>query len=176
VERWPIERLIPDARNARTHSAEQVAQIAASMREWGWTNPVLVDEAGSVIAGHGRILAARQLGFTEVPVMVAEGPRRAEQAAYLIADNQLGLNAGWDFGLLKSELQGLRDWDFDLGLLGFKDLDALLAKAGLTDPDEAPEPPQVPVSALGDVWLLGPTGWFAATARLLKPLLGRLTG
>jgi uncharacterized protein (TIGR02217 family) len=125
------------------------------MREWGWTNPVLVDEAGSVIAGHGRILAARQLGFTEVPVMVAVGWTEAQRRAYLIADNQLGLNAGWDFGLLKSELQGLRDWDFDLGLLGFKDLDALLAKAGLTDPDEAPEPPQVPVSALGDVWLLG---------------------
>jgi hypothetical protein len=150
VERWPIERLIPDARNARTHSAEQVAQIAGSMREWGWTNPVLVDEAGSVIAGHGRILAARQLGFTEVPVMVAVGWTEAQRRAYLIADNQLGLNAGWDFGLLKSELQGLRDWDFDLGLLGFKDLDALLAKAGLTDPEAAPEPPQVPVSALGD--------------------------
>jgi ParB-like chromosome segregation protein Spo0J len=107
VERWPIGRLIPDARNARTHSPEQVAQIAGSMREWGWTNPVLVDEAGSVIAGHGRILAARQLGFTEVPVMVAVGWTEAQRRAYLIADNQLGLNAGWDFALLQSELIAL---------------------------------------------------------------------
>ena len=100
VERWPIERLIPYARNARTHSDAQVDQIAASIREWGWTNPVLVGEDGTIIAGHGRVLAARKLAHPEVPVMVAAGWSEAQKRAYALADNKLALNAGWDEELL----------------------------------------------------------------------------
>jgi len=156
VERRPLALLVPNARNARTHSAEQVTQIANSMREWGWTNPVLVDEGGAIIAGHGRVLAAVELGFADVPVMVAQGWSEPQKRAYALADNQLALNAGWDMDTLADELRGLKEWDFDLSLLGFADLDALLARgAGLTDPDAAPEAPAVPVSQLGDVWLLG---------------------
>jgi ParB-like chromosome segregation protein Spo0J len=119
VERRPISSLKPAARNARTHSDEQVRQIAESMREWGWTVPVLVDEGGAVIAGHGRLLAAGRLGLTEVPVMVAEGWTEAQKRAYLIADNQLMLNGGWDIGVLEGELGTLREWGFDTSLLGF---------------------------------------------------------
>ena len=96
VERWPLDRLIPYARNARTHSEEQVAQIAASIREFGFTNPVLIDEAGGIIAGHGRVLAARKLGIADVPVMAAIGWTEAQKRAYVIADNKLTENAGWD--------------------------------------------------------------------------------
>lgn len=157
VERRPIASLIPYASNSRTHSDQQVAQIAASMKEWGWTNPVLVDEAGMIIAGHGRVLAARKLGLAEVPVMVAEGWSEAQKRAYVLADNQLALNAGWDMDVLKNELAGLKEWEFDLSLLGFADLDALLAEKteGLTDPDDVPDAPVNPVTVLGDVWLLG---------------------
>src|SRR4029077_12042689 len=104
VERQPIAALVPYARNSRTHSPEQVAQIAASIREWGWTVPVLVDEGGGIIAGHGRVLAAHQLGVTEVPVMVARGWSKAQKQAYVLADNKLTLNAGWDDALLRIEL------------------------------------------------------------------------
>jgi hypothetical protein len=127
VSRRPIGELIPYARNARTHSDAQVAQIAASMKEWGWTNPVLIGEDGVIIAGHGRVMAARQLGFTEVPVMVADGWSEAQKRAYVLADNQLAMNAGWDIEMLGNELKGLAEWDFDLSLLGFENLDALLA-------------------------------------------------
>jgi hypothetical protein len=112
VERWPIDRLIPYAKNSRTHSEAQIAQLAASMKEWSWTNPVLADEAGGVIAGHARILAARQLGYAEVPVMVARGWSDAQKRAYVIADNQLALNAGWDRELHPVSRAG------DLWLLG----------------------------------------------------------
>ena len=158
VERRPIEGLIPYARNSRTHSDAQVAQIAASMKEWGWTNPVLVDESGMIIAGHGRVLAARKLGFREVPVMVATGWTDAQKAAYVLADNQLALNAGWDADMLHNELTDLQGKWFDLDLLGFSDIDALLAgkgNAGLTDPDAVPEANARAVAVLGDVWLLG---------------------
>jgi len=157
VERRPLDALVPFAANARTHDAKQVAQIAASMREWGWTNPVLVDEAGTIIAGHGRVMAARTLGFSEAPVMVASGWSEAQKRAYVLADNQLALNAGWDAALLGSELRGLEEVGFDLELLGFGNLDALLSDpaAGLTDPDDVPAPPADPVTLLGDVWLLG---------------------
>src|SRR4051794_15790274 len=100
VERWPIARLIPNLRNARTHSTEQVDQIAASIQEWGWTNPVLVSDDGTIIAGHGRVLGARRLGLTEAPVMVATGWTDAQIRAYAIADNKLALNAGWDEAVL----------------------------------------------------------------------------
>ena len=159
IERRPLDGLIPYARNARTHSEEQVAQIAASMREWGWTNPILVDEDNGIIAGHGRLLAARKLGFTEAPVMVARGWSEAQKRAYVIADNKLALNAGWDNALLSAELGELQGLGFDLGLTGFAELelDALLVEQteGLTDPDEVPEAPAEPVTKLGDVWLLG---------------------
>jgi ParB family chromosome partitioning protein len=121
VERRDIESLIPYARNARTHSDEQVAQIAASMKEWGWTNPVLVDETGMIISGHGRVMAAQKLGLPEVPVMVAEGWTEAQKKAYVLADNQLALNAEWDMDLLAGELAELHADDFDLNLLGFDD-------------------------------------------------------
>ena len=157
VERRPLASLIPYARNARTHSDEQVAQIAASMREWGWTNPVLVDEDGGIIAGHGRVLAARSLGYSDVPVMVARGWTEAQRRAYVLADNQLALNAGWNPELLSVELKGLAELGFDLDLLGFPDLDMLMADKtdGLTDPDDVPETPADPVTRLGDVWVMG---------------------
>jgi DNA modification methylase len=157
VERRPIGDLIPYARNARTHTDEQVAEVAASMREWGWTNPVLVDEEGMIIAGHARVLAARQLRLPEVPVMVAVGWSEAKKRAYVLADNQLALNAGWDLDLLSTELRELQEWDFDMSLLGFANLDELMADRteGLTDPDEVPETPANPLAALGDVWTLG---------------------
>ena len=128
VERRSVESLVPYASNSRTHSAEQIDQIAASITEWGWTVPVLVDEAGVLIAGHGRIMAAKQLGIETVPVMVAEGWSDAQKHAYVIADNKLALNAGWDDEVLKAELEALSEADFDLGLTGFglEELDALL--------------------------------------------------
>ena len=160
VERWKIEKLVPYARNARTHSDEQVGQIAASIKEWGWTTPVLVDEAGSIIAGHGRTLAAQRLQMTEVPVMVAKGWSDAKKRAYVLADNKLALNAGWDNEMLALELGEIGDLDFDLDLTGFSadEIAALMPleiEPGLTDEDAVPEPPVVPVTVLGDVWLLG---------------------
>lgn len=159
VERWPLAKLVPYARNARIHSDEQLAQIAASMREWGWTNPILVDESGLIIAGHGRVSAARRLGWEEAPVMVATGWSEAQKRAYMLADNKLALNAGWDAELLALELGDLAGMGVDLGLAGFTDeeIEQLTATgtAGLTDPDDVPEAPAVPVSGLGDMWVLG---------------------
>ena len=159
VERRSIDGLVPYARNARTHSDEQVAQIAASIREWGWTNPILVDEDGGIIAGHGRVMAAHKLGIKDVPVMVASGWTDAQRRAYVLADNQLALNAGWDTELLKVEIQGLDGDGFDLALLGFGDdvLAGLMVEEteGLTDEDAVPELPADPVTVEGDVWLLG---------------------
>jgi hypothetical protein len=139
--------------------AGAIDQIAASIKEWGWTTPVLIAEDSTIIAGHGRVLAAQKLGMTEIPVMIARGWTEAQKKAYVLADNQLALNAGWDDELLKIELAELKDLDFDLDLLGFDDkqLHGLLAGGGgLTDPDQTPEPPAEPVSvAKGDVWVLG---------------------
>ena len=159
VERWPVAKLVPNARNARTHSDEQVTQLAASIEEWGWTIPVLVDEAGGIIAGHGRVMAAHRLGLEDVPVMVAAGWSDAKKRAYMLADNKLTLNAEWDLDRLAIEIAELRASDFDVSLIGFSEseIDDLLKAdgGGLTDPDEAPDSPADPVSALGDVWLLG---------------------
>jgi DNA modification methylase len=159
VERRKVASLVPYARNARTHSSDQVDQIAASIREFGWTIPVLVDEEGTLIAGHGRVMAAKKLGIGEVPVMVAEGWSEAQRKAYVIADNKLALNAGWDMDLLKVELEELKELNFDIDLTGFgiDELADLLSDKteGLTDPDEVPEPPAEPITVLGDVWLLG---------------------
>jgi DNA modification methylase len=157
VERWPIDRLVPYARNARTHSDAQIEQVAASIREWGWTSPVLVAEDGGIIAGHCRVLAGRQLGLVEVPVMLATGWSEAQKRAYVLADNQLALNAGWNPELLRLELGELQGLEFDLALIGFDEaqLAALTANPGLTDPDEVPEPPAVPIAQRGEVWQLG---------------------
>lgn len=154
-----IGDLLPYARNSRTHSDAQVAQIAASIREFGWTNPILVDTDGTIIAGHGRVMAARKLGEQQVPVITLGHMTDAQRRAYVIADNQLAMNAGWDAEMLKVEIAELADADFDLSLLGFDDkvLAGLTAEEtdGLTDPDEVPEVPVNPVSVLGDVWVLG---------------------
>src|ERR1700716_1177949 len=159
VERWPLARLIPFARNARTHSDAQVSQIAASIREWGWTNPVLVAEDGTIIAGHGRVLAARKLRITDVPVMVAVGWTEAQKQAYTIADNKLTLNGGWDEELLGLELAELEILGFDLDLIGFteSEREALAAQftEGLTDPDAVPDLPSDPITRAGDLWVLG---------------------
>tara|TARA_R110000851_G_scaffold13240_1_gene45381 strand:- start:760 stop:1980 length:1221 start_codon:yes stop_codon:yes gene_type:complete len=159
IERKKVSELIPYARNARTHSDEQVAQIAASINEWGWTTPVLIDEGGEIIAGHGRVLAARKLGIEEVPAMTATGWSDAQKHAYVLADNQLPMNAEWDMDMLKLEMKDLDSDGFDLSLIGFDDdiLSGLMVDEteGLTDEDAVPDVPENPVTVLGDVWLLG---------------------
>ncbi len=160
VERTSIKSITPYARNSRTHSDEQVAQIAASIKEWGFTTPILIDTDGEIIAGHGRLLAAQRLGLEEVPTMTAKGWSEAQKRAYVIADNKLALNAGWNDEMLKIELDGLKELDFDLDLVGFSDeeLAKLLQepkKEGLTDEDEVPEAPEKPITVEGDVWVLG---------------------
>ena len=152
--------LIPYARNSRTHSDEQVSQICGSIKEFGFTNPVLIDADGVIIAGHGRTMAAQRLGMKEVPCLRLAHLTEAQKKAYIIADNKLALNAGWDEEMLALELGDLQGLDFDLSLTGFDDdeLNALLAEAveeGLVDEDEAPPPPEEPVSKLGDIWQLG---------------------
>jgi DNA modification methylase len=159
VEQWPIDRLVPYAKNSRTHSDAQVAQIAASIKEWGFTTAVLVDEDGGIIAGHGRLMAARKLGMTEVPVMVAAGWSDAQKRAYVIADNKLALNAGWDNELLALELADIQGLGFDVELTGFsdeeiKDLMPVEITEGLTDEDDAPAV-QESVTVPGDVWVMG---------------------
>jgi len=158
VERRKVADLVPYARNARTHSEAQVRQIAASIDEWGWTSPILVDDKNSIIAGHGRLMAADKLGLKDVPVMVATGWTEAQKKAYILADNQLALNAGWDSELLKVELQELDGLDFDLDLIGFGEdflADMLIdGNEGLTDPDDIPDVQDEAVSKLGDVWIL----------------------
>src|SRR3984957_9740402 len=143
IELWVLEKLIPWARNPRTHSDAQVAQIAASIVEFGFNNPILVDSKAGIIAGHGRLLAARKLGLEEVPVIVLDHLTEAQKRAYIIADNQLALNAGWDEDLLRIELLALQEEGFDLGLIGFEDeelarlLTAQDALPGLMDEDAA---------------------------------------
>jgi len=161
IERWPLERLIPYANNARTHSDEQVAQIAASIAEFGFVNPILVGEDGVMIAGHGRVLAARKLGMTEVPVIVLGHLSETQRRALIIADNRIAEQAGWDEELLRLELEALREEDFDLDITGFDfdEIDRLLqgteTAAGNIDDDEVPEAPEETVSKTGDLWLLG---------------------
>jgi DNA modification methylase len=154
-----LGELIPYARNPRTHTDAQVAQIAASIREFGFTNPVLVDGENGIIAGHGRVLAARKLGLERVPVIELAHMTEAQKRAYVLADNQLALNAGWDEALLRLELADLSEFGFDLGLIGFGEgeLERLLAgegRAGLTEDDEAPALPEQAISKLGDLWAL----------------------
>jgi DNA modification methylase len=162
IELWPVDRLQPYERNARTHSAEQVAQIAASIVEFGFTNPILVDSNDGIIAGHGRLTAAQGLGLRTVPVVVLDHLSDRQRKAYILADNQLALNAGWDTDLLRGELQHLAEQDFDLSLIGFSDdeLADLLPEIEELPPEHAdadavPEPQADPVTKPGDVWLLG---------------------
>jgi len=155
-----VEKLIPYVRNSRTHSDGQVAQIAASIKEFGWTNPILVDGESGVIAGHGRLLAARKLGQKEVPVIELAHMTESQKRAYVIADNQLAMNAGWDTTLLSLELADLKDQGFEMDVLGFdpKELDKLLEPEqvdGLTDEDAVPETPVEPKTKLGDIYQLG---------------------
>jgi|TARA_R110002110_G_scaffold85792_1_gene223198 hypothetical protein len=138
IEKRKISELIPYARNARTHSDEQVAQLAASIKEWGWTTPVLIDEDGEIIAGHGRVLAARKLDIDKIPTMTATGWTKAQKQAYVLADNQLPLNAGWDMDLLSVEMKDLDGDGFDLSLVGFSLGEAtqiLNLDAGENNPD-----------------------------------------
>jgi len=156
LEHWPIDRLRPYERNPRTHSAEQVTKIAASLLEFGWTNPILVDGEAGIIAGHGRLLAARELAMTTVPVIELTHLTEAQKRAYIIADNRLALDAGWDEDLLAEELKALEGLDFNLALTGF-DLDELnaLFDDETTEEVAAPDPPEDPVSRPGDLWVLG---------------------
>ena len=160
LETVALDALIPYARNSRTHSDEQVAQIASSIKEFGFTNPVLIDGGGGIIAGHGRVLAARKLGLSEVPCIRLEHLTEAQKRAYVIADNRLALNSGWDTEMLKVEFADLKDMGFDLELTGFDldEINELLAPPGtegLTDPDDAPPLPENPVTRPGDIWVMG---------------------
>lgn len=160
IEWLSVDNLIPYAKNARTHSDEQVAQIAGSIKEFGFNNPVLVDKDNSIIAGHGRLMAARKLGMDKVPVVQLEHMTEAQRKAYVLADNRIALNSGWDTSMLSLELQELKD-DIDLSLLGFDadELDALLnpieETEGLTDEDAVPDVPDKPKTKLGDIYILG---------------------
>ena len=162
IEHLPLDALVPYARNSRTHSPEQIAQVAASIREFGFTNPVLIDGEGGIIAGHGRVMAARQLGLSEVPCIRLAHLTDAQKRAYVIADNKLALNAGWDDALLALELRELAEMDFDLHLTGFDDdeisklLDLELGEGeGQGDAAAVPEVHPDPISKPGDVWVLG---------------------
>lgn len=161
IEYINVDKLSAYETNSRTHSADQIAQIAASIKEFGFTNPVLVDADSTIIAGHGRAKAAKQMGMDEVPCLRLSHLTEAQRKAYVIADNKLALNAGWDDELLRQEIAELKDMDFDIDLLGF-DLDELSllmdeleTSEGLTDEDAVPEVPEEPVTKLGDVWILG---------------------
>lgn len=162
AELAPVGSLRPYARNARTHSQEQVKQIAASMIEFGFTAPILADETGNILAGHGRLEAALSLGMDAVPVVRVEGLSDAQRRAYILADNKIALNAGWDNDLLIREIRELEAIDYNLALTGFSssEIDALVASVLNTeesgaDEEETPEPPANPVTVLGDIWLLG---------------------
>jgi len=162
IERWPVDRLIPSDVNSRTHSPEQVAQIAASIRAFGFVNPILIGAGGGIIAGEGRLRAAHTLRMRDVPVIVLAHLSEIQRRALAIADNQLALNAGWDEELLRIELAGINnDPGFDVNLIGFDDeevarlLAAQDAAQRLTDENAVPEVPDTPVSTAGDLWTLG---------------------
>lgn len=162
AERRPRLSLRPFPRNARTHSPDQIRQVVASIQQWGWTMPVLIDESGEIIAGHARVLAAEALELDEVPVLVARGWSEDQKRAYVIADNKLAQNAGWDDALLTLELRDLNAAGFDLGLTGFApgELQSIFGEAatsitGNTDPDAVPPLPSDPVTRRNDVWLMG---------------------
>ena len=162
IERWPTDKLVPYARNARTHSEEQVAQIAASIVEFGFTNPILAGSDGVIVAGHGRLAAAQKLGLDTVPVVVLDHLTPTQRRALIIADNRIAENAGWDDAMLRIELQSLQEDGFNLDITGF-DADALAELMageettvdGNTDEDAVPEVSETPISRPGDIWVLG---------------------
>jgi len=154
------EDLIPYARNSRTHDEAQIAQIAASIKEFGWTNPILLDGENGIIAGHGRVMAAQKLGESKVPTIELSHMTDIQKRAYIIADNKLALNAGWDNQLLALEFDDLKDAGYDLGLTGFSldeinDLTPEVIEEGLTDEDAVPDVPEEPITKLGDIYKLG---------------------
>ena len=162
IEYQEVAKLTPYARNSRTHSDEQVSQIAASIKEFGWTNPILIDEKDGIIAGHGRLMAAQRLNEANVPTIRLSGLTEAQKKAYVIADNKLALNAGWDEEMLAVEVEELLGEGYDLSLTGFseKELNDILSAngtdyEGLTDEDEVPQPPEEPNAKLGDIYQLG---------------------
>jgi DNA modification methylase len=160
IEKRQLSELIPYINNSRKHSDDQVTQIAASIKEFGWTNPILVDGDNGIIAGHGRIMAAKKLNMTEVPVIELAHLSKEQRKALIIADNKLALNSDWDTNLLAIELKDLQDLGFDLNLTGFadKELADILKPdqvVGLTDEDAVPEPPKEPITKLGDIYQLG---------------------
>ena len=165
IELWPIERLRPYEKNARTHSQEQVDQLVKSIEEFGFTNPILVDSGDGILAGHGRLMAAKVAGMRQVPVVVLDYLDEDQRRAYILADNKLAMNAGWDDEMLREEIEALKDAEFDLDLIGFseEELEDLfdgegveqLESEGLTDADEVPEPPVDPITKPGDLWTLG---------------------
>lgn len=160
IEYKNIEELIPYVNNSRTHSKEQVAQIASSIKEFGWTNPILLDGENGIIAGHGRLQAARLLNEYEVPTIQLDGLTETQKKAYIIADNKLAMNAGWDNELLGIEIMDLREAGFDIDLLGFdenelKEFQDVEQVEGLTDEDSIPEVPEEPITKLGDIYKLG---------------------
>lgn len=155
----PLAALVPYASNSRTHTPDQIAKIVRSITAFGFTNPILLDGKNGIVAGHARLEAAKKLGLAEVPTIDLPWLTPAERQAYIIADNQLAIDAGWDHEMLRLELGDLKSLGFDLSLTGFGDLElgGLLADKteGLTDPDDAPEAPEHPVTQTGDLWLLG---------------------
>jgi DNA modification methylase len=160
LESWQVDKLIPSPRNARTHSAAQIAEIAGCIRTFGFSNPILVGDDGDIVAGHGRLAAARQLGLSHVPVIVLSGLSEAQRRQLMLADNRIGLNAGWDLDMLRLELKDLKELGANLAALGFSAEE--LAKAlspprsgGLTDEDEIPEILEAAVTQQGEVWGLG---------------------
>lgn len=158
IQTWPLERLVPYAKNARTHSPAQIAQVAASIREFGFVNPILASADGTLIAGHGRLAAAQKLGLPSVPVILLDHLSETQRKALVIADNKLSENAGWDRDLLALEIAELKVEGFDLDLVGFdpEELGSLLddaAPESQVDPDEVEPPRHTPISQPGDVWV-----------------------
>ncbi len=162
IEHWPVERLIPYAANARTHSEDQIAQVAASIKEFGFTNPILVDGKSGIIAGHCRLMAARRLGLEQVPIIILDHLTDAQRRAYILTDNKSAENAGWDNDILAAELERLQEDGFELDVIGFSDAELGNLLEGLGDrdgdtgeEDVIPEPPVNPVTRPGDLWVLG---------------------
>jgi DNA modification methylase len=180
LEHWPIDRLVPYAKNSRTHSDAQIAQIAASIREFGFNAPILVDSRAGIIAGHGRLLAARKLELPEVPVIVLDHLTELQKRAYILADNRLALDADWDEEMLRLELAALTEEDFDLSLTGFDEdeLTRLLAEDSdlPMDEDTVPDTPQLAVTRPGDLWLFGNHRLLCGDARSMQDLNRLMSG
>lgn len=183
IEKWPIDRLIPYARNARTHTDKQIAQVAASIVEFGWTNPILASANGIIIAGHARLAAARKLKMTEVPVIVLDHLTETQRRALVLADNRLALSAGWDEEMLRVELDALKGDAFDLDIVGFsnEEIEEILAGPeqvtyGLTDQDAVPDEQESAVTVVGDVWLLGDHRLLCGDATLVADVEKILAG